>query len=293
MRVAALDLGSNTFLLLIAELDQQGRVQRVLIDECVVTRLSEGVNKTQRLGDQALQRAEKCLSQFSKIIKQHKVEKIQAVATSAARDAENSSLFFALAEKYKIPIEIISGQKEAELTYFGALGASPEKYTSVIDIGGGSTEIIGDTGSGIKAKSINIGSVRLTEKFISQHPVPKAELTQLQDYIKDQLQQNREDLPAKTNILVAVAGTPTTLAAMDLQIEFAADQVEAYILTRERLSYWIDKLAAMPISERLQVKGLSVGREDVIIAGMSILLMTMQFLHCEKVIVSTKGVRYG
>lgn len=293
MRVAALDLGSNTFLLLIANVSSKGVIEKVLCDEVRVTRLAEGVNQTKKLSSQALDRAEKCLQEYSKIIGKYQVEKVQAVATSAARDASNSEKFFELAKKYNIPVEIIAGDKEAELTFHGAVDGSPEQGTVVIDIGGGSTEIIGISNNKVKGFSLNIGSVRLTEMFISNHPTPTSELYELQTYIKNQLELNKVHLPSNGYKIIAVAGTPTTLAALDLQQRFSAKDIEGYSLSKDTLTSWLSRLSQLSLEERLMLQGMEKGREDVIIAGLSILKITTEFFCADSITVSTKGVRYG
>ena len=204
MKVAALDLGSNTFLLLITEVNSKGEIENVLHDEAVVTRLSEGVNETKLLASSALDRAEKCFSSFSATIKKLSVQKVYAVATSAARDAKNSELFFDLAAKFDIPLRVISGQEEAELTFLGALGSQNNEGKCVIDIGGGSTEIMAAVENKIVGKSMDIGCARLTEKFISSHPTPMEELDKIENFIAAEFSKNVENLPKNIDQLIAV-----------------------------------------------------------------------------------------
>jgi exopolyphosphatase/guanosine-5'-triphosphate,3'-diphosphate pyrophosphatase len=291
MRVASLDLGSNTFLLLIAEEDKSGKF-KVLHDECVVTRLSEGVNKTKMLSAKALERAEACFEKFSETINKYGVEKVFGVATSAARDAKNGQDFFNLAHKYKIPLQIISGQREAELTYKGSIQNFPEG-SCVVDIGGGSTEIIAKINNRIQGMSLNLGCVRLTEMFINQHPTPVNEIQEARKYIQQVINENKSQLPQNINQIIAVAGTPTTLAAMDLNIEFVREKVEGYIISLDDLKRWLKKLGELSLPDRLKLKGLSPGREDVIIIGVLILIEVLDFFKKSEMIVSTQGVRYG
>lgn len=293
MKVAALDLGSNTFLLLIAEVNSKGEIEKVFTDECHITRLAEGVNKTHVFSKEALKRANESLRLFSSRITEVGVDKIQAVATSAARDAKNSEDFFSITNKYNIPVDIISGSHEASLTYSGALGLESTEDICVIDVGGGSTEIIGKNKDDIKGTSINLGSVRLTEMFITQHPTPWSEVVQMHLFIEKQLAQHSNMLPTNSYAVVAVAGTPTTLAAIDLAIEYSSENIEGYVLPLEKIKELIETLSTLSLEERLLIKGMDKGREDVILAGASILYKTSQFLGVKEVRVSTKGVRFG
>ncbi len=188
MKVAALDLGSNTFLCLIAEVTANG-IEKIYHDAVEVVRLGQGLSQSKNFHPDALARADLCFKKFSEIIKEQKPEKILAMATSAARDAENKSQLFELGQKYNIPIEIIPGDQEADITYQGAvsgLKAQKQNYL-ILDIGGGSTEFIfGEDQKRLAGKSFDIGCVRLTEKFISAQPTPLNELKSASDYIEKQ-----------------------------------------------------------------------------------------------------------
>lgn len=167
MKVAALDLGTNSFLCLIAEVDQN-KIKSIVSDQVEVVRLGQEVQQTKRFHPEALERAEKCLQNFRRTIDLHKPEKILAMATSAARDVSNAEELFYIGKKLMIPIEIIPGNKEAEITFFGSISGESigSQETAVIDIGGGSTEIILGSEKEIHfSKSVNIGAVRLTRCF--------------------------------------------------------------------------------------------------------------------------------
>ncbi len=293
MRVAALDFGSNTFLLLIAEVDSEGVVKDVLVDECIVTRLAEGVSQTKKICSAAFERAEKCFIKFSESLQKYPVQKIQAVATSAARDAENGADFFALAKRYNIPVDIISGAKEAELTYLGARANPLAEGSCVVDVGGGSTEIISCAGGEITGHSLDLGCVRLTEMFIDNHPTLPAEILSIDKYIDAELEKYKDKLPVIAETIVGVAGTPTTLAAMDLAIKFNADKIDDYKLSLLALEQWRERIAKLDLPGRLDLVGMNPGREDVIIAGISILIKAMKFFNLTELFVSTRGVRYG
>ena len=293
MRIASLDLGSNTFLLLIADVNEKGEL-KVIEDHVEITRLAQLVDQTGEFHKDALERAENCFKKFKTIIDENNVDKVVASATSAARDAKNKDVFFALGDKYQIPITIIEGQKEAELTFKGSTFDETERAVAVIDVGGGSTEVIGNVNNNIVGKSIDVGSVRLTERFVTAHPISEKELNDLSLYVKQQLQENTKLLP-KENVkkVIAVAGTPTMLACLMQEIDFDENKVHRFNISLDQLKQWQIKLAQLNIEQRQQIKGMQAKRADVIVAGLTILYETLAFLGADQLMVSTKGVRYG
>jgi exopolyphosphatase/guanosine-5'-triphosphate,3'-diphosphate pyrophosphatase len=293
VKVAALDLGSNTSLLLIAEVES-GVITKVYHDETRITKLGQGVHAARKFHPDALRRMEDCLGDYGKTIKDHKCEKVAAVATSAARDVSNGGLLMEIGRKNGIPIHIISGAKEAALTFKGAL--CDRKSTdgiAVIDVGGGSTEIIAqEAGGEPKGTSVDVGSVRLTEMFIREHPVHADERWKLMHYVHAAFQ--KAPLPeTEFNEVVAVAGTPTTLAAVDQSRDFDEKFVHGYKLSLAAIDQWTDKMAAMTVEERESLKGMQPKRADVIVAGSIILSQAIRALGKKEVTVSTRGVRYG
>lgn len=293
MRVAALDFGTNTCLLLIADVTKEGVIEKVIHDEAHVVRLGQGVAKTKTFHPEALQRAEHTFREFARTINASNVDRTLACATSASRDVTNKQELIDLAAKYKIPVEIISGEEEAELTFRGTIDDHATEPIAIIDVGGGSTEYILGDASGIKTRmSLDIGSVRLTEKYITQHPVKPEELEKVKAHIADELKKLTLEVPAGTKV-VAVAGTPTTLAAMDQGFAFDSKRVQGHPLTNERLKYWLDRLADMGVQERRALTGMDSKRADVIVAGTMILLMSSETLGATQLEVSVKGLRYG
>lgn len=294
MKVAALDLGTNTFLCLIAEGSEKG-ITKVYKDLAQVVRLGQGVDKTGEFHPDALARARQCLREFKKEIDEHKPDRILAMATSAARDAKNGKELFKIGEDLGIPIEIIPGEDEARITYQGATaGTTDDQKTSlVVDVGGGSTELISGRGAKILfGESLNIGGVRLTEKFISTQPVPQSERQNLQKYIQEQLKTVLPELQKeKIDQIIAVAGTPTSLVAIEVG-GYDEKKVDGFFLKKERLAYWVDEFANTTVEEK-KTKYQLGGRADIIYAGASILLAVIEALNLPGMIVSTKGVRYG
>lgn len=293
MRVAALDLGSNTFLLLVAEVDEKGSIQRILHDEAKVTRLAEGVHQSRTLSPQALIRAEECFREYKKTIEHHTVDKICAVGTSAARDAKNSQEFFGLAKKFGIPIKIIPGLEEAKLTHLGATGGRELPGLCVVDVGGGSTEIITVRKGGLESFSFDLGSVRLTEMFVKNFPTLSSEMSAMEAFIHSELVAKGEKLRGKIDKLVAVAGTPSTLACLDQKQSFSAESVNGYAMNQSQLLHWQTTLANMSLNARRQLPGMDAGREDVIVAGVTILKKTLEFFDVDELEVSIRGVRFG
>jgi exopolyphosphatase/guanosine-5'-triphosphate,3'-diphosphate pyrophosphatase len=292
VKVAALDLGSNTSLLLIAEVE--GSVlKRVLHDETRVTKMGQGVHANRSLHPEALARLDHCFADYAAVISKFNCEKIVAVATSAARDVKNGEELLKLGRKHGIPIHIISGEQEAQLTFRGAL--CDRKHTNgiaVIDVGGGSTEVISDFNGFPKGTSVDVGSVRLTELFVTQHPTPEAELDQVYAYAKAAFA--LAPLPRDKFIeIVAVAGTPTTLAAVDQKQDFTEEIVHGFKLKLATIDNWILKMNAMSVDQREQLPGMQPKRADVIVTGSIILAEAMRALGQTEATVSTRGVRYG
>ncbi len=297
-RVAALDLGTNSFLCLIVEGDSTG-IKKIIYDSVQVVRLGQDINKTQMFHPDALKRMDLCLEKFKVIIDKHKVDQILAMATSAARDAKNKNDFFEICKKHKVPVSIVSGADEARITYQGAtahIGKAQQssQKTLIVDIGGGSTELVLGQGDQILfSQSLNIGCVRLTEQMISQQPVSDVEHAKVLNKIERELDPALQEIK-KTNLqeIVAVAGTPTTLAAAEIG-QFDPNLVEGYILSLKKLDDWVIKLKTSSASEKTSKFNIETGRADIIYVGALILWTIVQKLGLPSLKVSTKGVRYG
>lgn len=287
MKIASLDLGSNTFLLFISKV-KDNKIIKVLHDETKVIRLAEKVQATSLLQKSALQRAELCFKDYSKTIKSYGVDKVIAFATSAARDAKNSDQLIALGKKYQIPITIISGKQEAQLTKQGALydlnnlGSNPV----IIDVGGSSTEVIDNS----FLQSFNMGSVRLQEACVKNDPPTEKDFLALQKFT-DSCLKDFSNLQA--SCIVAVAGTPSTLACLINQKEFCFNSVHGKKISLQDLQNVFDKLSKMTLKQKQAVKAMPKKRADVILYGLFILLQILKKLKAKNFIVSATGVRYG
>lgn len=294
MRVAALDLGTNTFLCLIAEVSA-GRIERVVDDQTRLVRLGQGVNQTRQFHPDALARAAEALHEYAELIRQHRAQKVMAVATSAARDVKNGHELFKICEAHHIPVQIISGDLEAELTFKGATCEMQDSGgIAVIDVGGGSTEIIHKPANAQKLlfKSVDVGSVRMTELFIEKQPAPESALQRMQDYIAEKMRAFHFPT-AQIRQVVGVAGTPTTLAEMEQGIGFLPEKIDQYRLSLEQLEHWIGVLNSMGAREIVEKYKIEEKRADVMLAGTIVLKCALAHLQQRELVVSIRGVRYG
>jgi exopolyphosphatase / guanosine-5'-triphosphate,3'-diphosphate pyrophosphatase len=296
MKVAALDLGTNTFLCLIAEI-RDGRIIQIYDDQVRVVRLGQGVSESKKFHPEALRRARLCLQEFSKRIEIHKPDRILAMATSAARDVSNSHELLQIGAETGIPIEIIPGSKEAMITYRGSVSglANDNKKRLVVDVGGGSTELILGQGQTVLfGESIDIGCVRLTEKYIKHQPVTRQDLKALEGNISAMLEQLQKKMKDQGPIdeILAVAGTPTELARIEIG-QFDVEKIDGYYFTSTVLDEWIERFSQRTIAEIISDFGVNPGRADVILTGVLILRAVCRVFGKDKLIVSTRGVRFG
>lgn len=294
--IAAIDVGTNSVLLSVA-LVEDG--QLVILDQrATVTRLGQGVDQTGRLHPDAELRTLDCLRSYRAIMDGHRVARGAAVGTSALRDAHGGAAFLAAASQILgFALEVVSGQIEAELTFNGALvGLQIDGPSCVFDIGGGSTElIIGDATSGAidTATSLNVGSVRLTERLGLDDPPSAEQRSALYAAVDEQLA--RFDLDrARGLCVVGVAGTVTTLAAILMGMDsYDASRIHGAIVRAEALKKLSEELLLLPVSERLKLSGLTLGRADVIGAGAVLCSAIVERTGASELIVSDRGVRFG
>ncbi|HET9957022.1 MAG TPA: Ppx/GppA phosphatase family protein [Polyangiaceae bacterium] len=299
-RLAAIDIGTNSVLLLVAEATR-GRIE-VLVERAEITRLGEGVDRTGRLSEAACERTLAVLRAYAAECRSLGVERLHAVGTSAMRDAAEGREFVDAAEGILgARPEVISGRREAELTFEGALsGLSLEGPVQVFDIGGGSTEIILGTAAraGTAAESIesavslDIGSVRLFERCIRTEPASSEDLARVRQEIRRALAM--APAPAFGGTLVGVAGTVTTLLALELGlVEYDARRVHGGVMSHDALSSLASRLEKLNLEQRRAIPGLAPGRADVIVAGAAIAVEVMAWSRAREMIVSDRGVRWG
>lgn len=292
---AAIDLGSNSFICLVFKKDPHGQMQ-VLHDEVVLTRLSEAVDQNKRLSKDALKRSEEAFKKFHSYFKKYNVEKVLAVATSAARDAQNQKEFLDIAAKYDIPIKILSGNQEAQMTFLGIKEYFNDKTGVVIDIGGGSTEyILVSNGEMVQRVSLDMGVVRFSERFdaFDDYKSKKEKIHKaIQELIvgNEVLQDMRKN---KIDLILAVSGTPTNAAALMVG-GFDSEQIEGFKLTQNHLHELEEKFSFLNLDARLkQYPFIDPKRSDVLPVGLAILDESMKFFEIPTLSISTKGIRHG
>ncbi|MBC6414806.1 MAG: hypothetical protein GDA46_00200 [Bdellovibrionales bacterium] len=289
MRLAGVDIGSNTSLLLIVEKTETGF--EVLADEIYFTRLAENMEYSSKVSDSALARLEKAFQDIQKKLKSWDIKEYSIVATSAVRQAENKKNILDLANQYFLsPLQIISSQREAELTFIGSFfGLGQTCFNPlVIDIGGGSTEFVDSK----KKYSLNIGTVSLTERFLSLKAISLSERKNLNEFILKKLQHLESFLKESHDKIIFTAGTPTTLALMETKTT-DMNKIHGLILQREQVDFWLSKLSQLSVEERKKIPYLPEHRTDVIVAGLSLLNQILHLSEKTSFLVSVTGVRYG
>jgi exopolyphosphatase/guanosine-5'-triphosphate,3'-diphosphate pyrophosphatase len=286
MRVAAIDLGTNTTRLLIADVNAE-RVEEIS-GRTTITRLGEGVDARRRLLPLPIARVRNVLADYRRELESLGAERTLAAATSAVRDAENGEAFLGEIEwSYGFTTRLLTGEEEAELTLRGVGEAGHDAL--VVDIGGGSTELIG-AGTRI---STELGSVRLTERFLPSDPPTEDELDTLGAATRSVLaEQVPETLTARRAI--GVAGTITSLAALDLGLlEYDRDRVHGHRLGDAAVKAQLERLAALPLAERRQVPGLEPERAPVIVAGAVLLREIMHHFGLASIEASERDILHG
>ena len=296
MRVAVVDIGTNSTRLLVADVEN-GRVKEI-VRRSTVTRLGEEVDRTGRLLDSAIERVLEVCEDYSRAIGALAVERTVAVLTSAVRDAANGPQFQAmLRERFGFEAETITGEREARLTYLGATNQRPRNEPLlVVDIGGGSTEFVLGVGEPVEFfASTQAGSVRHTERSLASDPPTAKELRRCSNEIRREIEDSvPPDVRRRATDGIAVAGTPTSFAAIDQGLEpYAPERVEGYRLTFHACERILCQLAALPLEQRRQVRGLHPDRAPTIVAGGIILLETMRAFELDSVEVSEHDLLEG
>jgi exopolyphosphatase / guanosine-5'-triphosphate,3'-diphosphate pyrophosphatase len=295
-RVAVVDIGTNSTRLLVADVvaGRVGEVER----QSRVTRLGRGVDLSGQLSDEAIEAACEAVQDYVSIYEQAGAEAVLAIATSAVRDASNGAAFIAeLRERFALSARVLEGDEEARLTYLGASSANPPKVpTLVIDIGGGSTELIVGTGEKIESHaSLQAGVVRHTERHIASDPPSAAELEALADDARGTIEEVVSDLAGgRPRAAIAVAGTPTSLAAIEMGLDpYDPARVHGYTLTLPGIQRLLSRLASLPLAERREIRGMHPDRAPTIVAGVVILIEAMRAFGLERVEVSEHDILYG
>lgn len=292
MKAAAIDIGTNSCRLLIGEKASEQSFN-ILARRLVITRLGEGVDQNRKLKNEAVDRVFKALKKYKVIIEEYQVQKTRVIGTSALRDVDNSDLLKSKLKELGFELEIISGKREAELNYLGAV-SNLEADFLLLDIGGGSTEFIWPEDDQIKFESLDLGCVRMTEKFVT-NPEAKfedEERNEIQKYVKNSL---ASELNLSQEFKVkGVGGTITTLAAVKLALEdYDSSKIENLKIKKSELEKIISDLSRVNLEERQKIKGLQPKRADIIIAGLIILKSILDYIDSKELYVSDHDLLYG
>jgi exopolyphosphatase / guanosine-5'-triphosphate,3'-diphosphate pyrophosphatase len=335
-RFASVDLGTNTVLLTIAEWAGPKFPMRILQERATITRLGQGLDATGRLHPEAVARTCACLTRYAEEVRSYGVTKVAVVGTSAMRDAGpkadppvdpssgsdaafrdpgREAILALVRAEFGCDLEIISGEREAKLSFAGAVSGLPNAdahlgITLLFDIGGGSTEFLlaertaaGASACVLQQTSLQLGSVRLTERFFRHDPPLADEPLALRAFVERELrlalggmrehyQRGRSrPMPPQT---LAVAGTMTTAAAVALGLEpYDGAKVHGHRLSRVTLAALTERLASLPQATRADLPGLEPKRADVIVAGLLIAVAILDFFDQDEVVISDRGVRFG
>ena len=296
MIIASIDIGTNTVLLLLAKVNSSGQTFSTILNEYRMPRLGKDLKPGGNISTYKIETLFNILGDYQKIIDNHKTDKIIITATNAFRIAANSNeIIRQIKDKFGYDVNIISGETESEYAFYGAIPESANnKLSLVIDIGGGSTELI--TGKNNKIyyrKSFQVGSVSATENYLKHFPPAVEDLDLLDSALSKVFDEIKNKIAP--DLTIAVAGTPTTLYCMIKELkEFDESLVEGNSITFAELKRLLKELQ-MLTPEQVNVKYGNVmrGREDIILGGALILLKIMELLKISNVVVSARGIRYG
>ncbi|MBI4548027.1 MAG: Ppx/GppA family phosphatase [Ignavibacteriae bacterium] len=316
MKIASIDIGTNTVLLLVADVDTNGVIYP-LEQEQRLPRLGKDLDRNKIISTSAFDRISWILNEYKNIAKQHKANRIIAAATSAVRDATNKDEFLSYIKSVTgIDVEVLSGDDEALCTYKGVISEFPQlsKSAVVLDIGGGSTEISfptkptpplllepvlsitkeeGRVEVSLHRFSLQIGSVRLTERFFKHNPPEPEEVEDAINLINAEFFQLKHS-DFTDYCLIGVAGTATTLACLDQNLQdFDIEKVSGYEINQERVTQWSRRLCSMSVSEIRSLSDATQGRADILAMGVLTLEQFMKLFRFQSLTVSERGLRYG
>jgi exopolyphosphatase / guanosine-5'-triphosphate,3'-diphosphate pyrophosphatase len=292
--VAAIDCGTNTIKLFI------GRPPETLVREMRMVRLGQGVDGTGVLAEEALARTFAAIDEYAELIRQHGVptERVRFCATSATRDARNADVFRrGVISRLGVAPEVLTGDEEAAIGFAGAMNALPDDLAPpvlVVDIGGGSTEVIlGDRSGVLAARSMDIGSVRLHERHVRHDPPTRDEVDAVAREVEEHLGGCGVPL-ADARTVVGIAGTMTTLAAAVLDLpEYDAEAVHGSEHSRADVHEVVERIVAMTVAERRALPYMHHGRADVIDAGLLIADRVLSRTGVDRLVVSEADILEG
>jgi exopolyphosphatase / guanosine-5'-triphosphate,3'-diphosphate pyrophosphatase len=296
-RLAAIDVGTNTIRLTVAEV-QDDDTYRILDEEREMVRLGEQLDRTGRLSDAAIERALAAIGKMKAIADGFKITELRAIATSAVREAANGRAFIReVLRQHKVKVEVISGEEEAELAFrsatrhFDLQGRS----TAVVDIGGGSLEVILSAGTAIDhVYSLPLGAVRVTERLVRSDPLREKHWRRMKDEIDRTIRAAIKPAAHRAEIMVGSGGSFTALAHMSKwEREGRHGSVQGYVLTPADIVHLLGRLRDAPLEARRQIQGLSADRADIIVAGASVIARLVRRLGSQQILVNERGIRDG
>ncbi len=303
---ASVDIGTNTVRMLVADVEDSGRLKPVFKKNAII-RLGGGFKPSTGISKDAFLRGINVLASFSESLSSFSLKGLRVVGTSALRRAVNSGDFIARVEELTgLKVEIIPGTEEAALSLKGVMSAvNCGKRYIVMDIGGGSTEyIFSANGVSKGCYSLSMGVVDLAERFLKNDPPLENEIHDMEKGIETTIKElvskldnngiNASDYSRSGALLVGTAGTPTTLSAIEQKMgEYDADRINGYVLKYRNTISIYERLKSMPLERRSQMTGLEKGREDVIIPGTAVILKTMDYFGFRELTVSDSGLLEG
>lgn len=294
MRVASVDVGSNSVKMHVAEVGD-GLVWEPLVDRTEITRLSEGLQETGALAPQAMERTLEALEKFMEEARQLGVREVVAVGTMCLREASNAAQFLALArDRLGVEIQVIDGAEEARLSYLAILSGLPlAEGVVAFDTGGGSTEFTVGRGACVESRfSLNLGAVRLTREFLRSDPPTEGEVAALLAHLEHALRELRP--PSHRFQVVGMGGTVTTMAAVKLGLSvYDPEKVHGTLLSRHDVQEQVRLYATTPLAQRVHIVGLHPKRADIILAGACVVLQILGALGVDSLLVSDRGLRHG
>ena len=298
MRLAAIDIGTNSAKMTVADIAESGALT-VVSEVSEVTRLGEGVDASKRLNDSAMARTLDALARFAEQARKAGAEEVLGVGTSALRDAANGNDFLDEAKRRAgVDIEIITGNREAELAFAAVRSDSTltlpaDASLLVFDIGGGSTELILGDSSGVgRHKSLNMGAVRLTERFLHSDPPTAYELDQAAHFARAAFETfPTPDMPP---LVVGIGGTAVNIAAVTQGLASSdPDAVHSLTLPHATVAEALDRFAHTSLAQRREIPGLEPKRADIIVGGALILDCLLTYFGADRFLLSARGLRYG
>ena len=306
MKLASIDIGTNSTRLLIT--DYQNNKFIPLERKMKITRLGKNLDEYNMIGKDSASKTVEVLSDYQRLIGDYDVKKFRVVGTSAIRKASNSDWFISCVYKHLgMKIDVVSGQEEARLSFYGAVRDMDLNYPDykaelngkilVVDIGGGSSEfILGDCNYNLQlVESLNLGCVSLTEKFIGSSIPDTNSLSQMQQYVVNELEETTGKINLyKLEFIIGVGGTITTLAAVDLKLAaYNSEKIHRHSLSLKKIGNIYKNLCRLDLKGRKKVVGLHPGRADVIIGGTAIVLGVLKLLDIKDILVSERDILDG